>query len=135
LVVPGYPGHYWINQITEMKVTSSTNYDIGPKPPTPTPKPTMPPPPTKAPTPKPTQQPSPTPKPTETPTATPIPSPISPISPKPDIPQLANQQTNQEPATKTDHASHYNLPLLTAIITVTIALSLLFLSRKANTRA
>ncbi len=134
LVAPGYPGNYWISQITEIKVTSSKNYDIGPWSPTPpprTPKPTMPPPPTKAPTPTPTQQPSPTPEPTETPVTTPTHTPISSISPEQDTSQLASQQNNPEPVS----AFRYSLPILAVAITVAIAVAFLFLRRRADTRA
>jgi hypothetical protein len=138
LVVPGYPGNYWISQITEIKVTSSTNYDIGPwspTPPPPTPKPTMPPPPTKAPTPTPTQQPSPTPEPTETPVTTPTHTPISSISSEPDTSQLASQQNNQELASALYSASRYCLPMLAVAITVATSVAFLLLRRRANTRA
>ena len=132
LVVPGYPGNYWINQITEIKVTSSTNYDIGPKPPTPTPKPTMPPLPTKPPTPTPTQQPTTTPKPTETPTAAPTSTPILPATPEPTSIQLANEQTDQEPASGSYSPSYNTIIILAVTITMSMIVSFLFLRRKAN---
>ena len=133
LVPLGYEGNYWINQITEIRVTSSTNYDIGPAPvrTTPTPKPTMPRPPTKAPTSTPTQQQSTSPEPTELP-ATPIPTPILPISPKPDTSQIATQQEQQEPATTPDSASYNNIPMLVITIVIVVTTLFLFLFRKTN---
>ncbi len=136
LVPPGYPGNYWISQITEIKVTTLTNYDIGPAhpTPTPTPKPTMPLPPTKPPTPTPTQRPSPTPEPTEQPATTPTPTPISSISPEPVTSQITTQQNHQEPFSTPDSASYYSLPMLAVTIAVSVAVLFLFLRRRANTR-
>ena len=133
LVVPGYPGNFWISQITEMKVTSSTNYDIGPKPTMQTPKPTIAPFPTKAPTPTPTQRPSPTPEFTEIPTLSPTPAQISQISPKQDTPQIVSQQNHQQQTTITSFVSNYSLLILVVSVSVSIAVSLLFLKRRANT--
>jgi outer membrane biosynthesis protein TonB len=92
----------------------------------------MPPLPTKPPTPTPTQQPTTTPKPTETPTATPTSTPILPTSPEPTTPQLANEQTDQEPASTSYSPSYNTIIILAVTITLSIIASFLFLRQKAN---
>ncbi len=73
LVLPDYPGNYWISMITKITATMSTNYNIQPPAPgggpigTANPAPSMSPQPTNTPASNPTQEPLSTPYPSQTP--------------------------------------------------------------------
>jgi hypothetical protein len=131
LVVPGYPGNFWISQINEIRATISTNYDIGPVVPTPTPPPTplsfktmptLPPP-----------RPTPTPEPTEMPTASATASTPTPqTSSGSNTSQLADQQMQQEPSPVQNPTTSSDLLILATIVTAAIGVSLLLFKRKSK---
>jgi hypothetical protein len=132
LVLPGRPGNFWINQITEISATGSTDYDVGPYR-SPSLAPTMKPLPTspfaRLPTATPTQQPTPTPEPTMTPAeSTPTITPTLQTSS-----QLADQQMPQEPSPAQDPTVAYGLLVLAVIVTIAIGTYLLLFKRREKT--
>jgi len=121
LVLPDYPGYYWISSITKISVTMSTDYNVfipptngGPIT-TPIPAPTMSPKPTSSPSPVTTQQPTSTPQPSQTPilnvTATPSTSP-SPATTEPSTP--SSMQTTSPVPTENQPTSSPTAPQLGA---------------------
>ena len=95
LVLPEYMGMYWISMITEIDVTNSTNYTIGPPDPSigivVTPQPTQ--------TPIPSASPQPTQKSTPTPTQQPTSSPS--LAPKTTSTPIPTQKLNSTQPTET----------------------------------
>ncbi len=127
LVIPGYPGNYWISSITEITITKSTDYNIatnyyqmlvsGSTEPTPSPIPTATPKPTPIQTAPTTQQLMPSTEPTKTPDSatTTAPALKSTSTPQPEM-------TPTSQITETPNPSTYSLSVEHAFAIVVIIL-------------
>jgi hypothetical protein len=111
LVLPGYEGMYWISMITEIDVTNSTNYTIGPPEPSigivVTPQPTQ----TSLPLASPEPVTNSTPTPTQQPTSSPSPT-FLPTS-QPTLTPVPTQETNSTQPTETPSTNPTETPTTT----------------------